>query len=221
MSSNQSSNQSQIQSSNGDYDYLVKLLIVGDSGVGKSSLLLRFADNTFTDTFISTIGVDFKIRTMQIDGRVVKIQIWDTAGQERFRTIVSSYYRGAHGIMYVFDVGDRESFNNLTMWQSDVNSYAPGCTSIIVGNKSDTQNRTVTYEEGRQFASERGMEYIETSAKTGSAVDKAFAEIVSQYLAKLPVRATPKTNGLDNGGSRRLPIGQTEDIFSRRGPKCC
>ena len=105
---------------NSEYDYLFKLLLIGDSGVGKSCLLLRFADDTYTESYISTIGVDFKIRTIELDGKTIKLQIWDTAGQERFRTLTSSYYRGCHGIILVFDVNERSSFDNLKQWLDEL-----------------------------------------------------------------------------------------------------
>ena len=128
-------------------DYLFKLLLIGDSGVGKSCLLLRFADDTYTESYISTIGVDFKIRTIELDKKTIKLQIWDTAGQERFRTITSSYYRGAHGIIVVYDCTDQDSFNNVKQWLEEIDRYAcDNVNKLLVGNKCDlTAKKVVDY----------------------------------------------------------------------------
>ncbi len=139
-------------------DYLFKLLLIGDSGVGKSCLLLRFSDDTYTESYISTIGVDFKIRTIELDGKTIKLQIWDTAGQERFRTITSSYYRGAHGIIVVYDVTDAETFHNVKQWLHEIDRYA--CDSVnklLVGNKADlTTKKVVEFATAKEFADNLG-----------------------------------------------------------------
>ncbi len=162
-----------------EYDYLFKLLIIGDSGVGKSCLLLRFADDAFTNSYISTIGVDFKIRTLNHEGKTLKLQIWDTAGQERFRTITSSYYRGAHGIVIVYDVTNMKSFENVSAWLEEINKFAtPGHNKLLIGNKCDEKNlREVSFEEGRNFAETHHMSFIETSAKLSVNVDRAFTNL--------------------------------------------
>ena len=155
---------------------MFKLLIIGDSGVGKSCLLLRFSDNIFTDSFISTIGVDFKIRTVTIGGIKIKLQIWDTAGQERFRTITSSYYRGAHGIIVVYDVTDQKSFDNIKKWLKEIDTFAGGSVQkLLVGNKCDLVNeRTVTTDSGRALADSLKIPFVETSAKDSTNVEEAF-----------------------------------------------
>ena len=173
-----------------EYDYLFKLLLIGDSGVGKSCLLLRFADDTYTESYISTIGVDFKIRTIELDGKTIKLQIWDTAGQERFRTITSSYYRGAHGIIVVYDVTDNESFNNVKQWLHEIDRYAcENVNKLLVGNKIDlvtpNKKRVVTTEQGKEFADSLGIEFLETSAKTRVNVEQAFMTMASQIKARM------------------------------------
>ena len=121
--------------SNQQYDHLIKLLLIGDSGVGKSCLLLRFSDDQFTTSFITTIGIDFKIRTVDLDGSRVKLQIWDTAGQERFRTITTAYYRGAMGILLTYDVTDEQSFDNVRNWMRNIEQHATeNVCKILVGN---------------------------------------------------------------------------------------
>ncbi|KAF0694871.1 Aste57867_14271 [Aphanomyces stellatus] len=174
-------------------DYLFKLLLIGDSGVGKSCLLLRFADDTYTESYISTIGVDFKIRTIELDGKTIKLQIWDTAGQERFRTITSSYYRGAHGIIVVYDVTDQESFNNVKQWLHEIDRYAcENVNKLLVGNKSDlTAKRVVSTDAAKEFAESLGIEFLETSAKNAANVEKAFMMMAAQIkkrMANAPIQ---------------------------------
>eukprot|EP00745_Piridium_sociabile_P039646 TRINITY_DN74499_c0_g2_i1.p1 TRINITY_DN74499_c0_g2~~TRINITY_DN74499_c0_g2_i1.p1 ORF type:complete len:144 (+),score=10.86 TRINITY_DN74499_c0_g2_i1:83-514(+) len=134
-----------------DYDHLFKLVLIGDSGVGKSCVLLRFADDAFTDSYITTIGVDFRFRTITVDQKIIKLQIWDTAGQERFRTITSAYYRGADGIVMVYDTTERSSFDHIDDWLGEVMRFATESTcKIVVGNKSDlTDERAVPSEEAK------------------------------------------------------------------------
>ena len=146
-----------------DYDYLFKVLLIGNSSVGKSSLLLRFVDNQWSDLFVPTIGVDFKIRTMEIDNKNVKLQIWDTAGQERFKNITASYYRGAHGIFVVYDISDTESFKNINNWLIEIEKNAnKNVYKILVGNKCDLEDkRTVSYQQGKELAETYGMQFIE------------------------------------------------------------
>jgi len=162
-----------------EYDYLFKLLIIGDSGVGKSGLLLRFVDDSFTDSYISTIGVDFKIKTIQLNSSVIKLQIWDTAGQERFRTVTSSYYRGAHGIIIVYDVTNLESFENVKMWLNEIERYAnEGTKKLIIGNKCDLiDSKAVEYSNAKEFADSLGISLIEVSAKPAVNVHKGFESI--------------------------------------------
>lgn len=177
-----------------EYDYLFKLLLIGDSGVGKSCLLLRFADHTYTESYISTIGVDFKIRTIELDGKTIKLQIWDTAGQERFRTITSSYYRGAHGIIVVYDVTDQESFNNVKQWLGEIERYAcEGVNKLLVGNKCDLVNKkAVEYETAKAFADQLDVPFLETSAKNATNVEKAFLTMAAEIKNRIATQTNVK-----------------------------
>jgi Ras-related protein Rab-1A len=173
-----------------DYDYLFKLVLIGDSGVGKSCLLLRFADDAFTESYISTIGVDFRFRTVKIENKTVKLQIWDTAGQERFRTITSAYYRGADGIIMVYDVTSQESFDHVNDWLKEVNRYASeGTCKLLVGNKSDrTADKLVTAESAKEFADELGIAFLETSAKSAKNVEEAFLTMAGELIKQKAVK---------------------------------
>lgn len=170
---------------NPEYDFLFKLLVIGDSGVGKSCLLRRFADNQYTESYISTIGVDFKIRTVDIDGKVIKLQIWDTAGQERFRTITSSYYRGAHGIIVVYDCTEPDTFDNVKHWLNEIDRYAcDNVCKLLVGNKVDLKDKkVVTTEAAAAQAEQLGIPFVETSAKESENVERAFL-LMAQEIKK-------------------------------------
>ncbi|CAK4074826.1 unnamed protein product [Aphanomyces euteiches] len=165
-------------------DHLFKLVLIGDSGVGKSCLLLRFADDAFTESYITTIGVDFRFRTVKIDKKTVKLQIWDTAGQERFRTITSAYYRGADGIIMVYDVTSQESFDHVNDWLNEVNRYASeGTCKLLVGNKSDmSSKKVVSFDTAKAFADSLAIPFLETSAKNAQNVEEAFLTMASELI---------------------------------------
>ncbi|XP_074589109.1 ras-related protein RABC1-like isoform X1 [Curcuma longa] len=178
-------------SSQPDFDYLFKLLLIGDSGVGKSSLLLRFTSDSFED-LSPTIGVDFKVKIVNVGGKRLKLAVWDTevisciAGQERFRTLTSSYYRGAQGIIMVYDVTRRDTFTNLSdIWAKEIDLYSTNqdCIKMLVGNKVDKESeRVVTKKEGINFAREYGCLFLECSAKTRVNVEQCFEELVLKIL---------------------------------------
>jgi len=171
----------------GAYDYLIKLLLIGDSGVGKSCLLLRFSDDSFTPSFITTIGIDFKIRTIELDGKRIKLQIWDTAGQERFRTITTAYYRGAMGILLVYDVTDEKSFGNIRNWIRNIEQHATeSVNKMLIGNKCDmVDKKVIETARGKALADEYGIKFLETSAKTGAGVEDAFITLAKDIKKRL------------------------------------
>jgi Ras-related protein Rab-18 len=172
----------------GNFDSIFKILLIGDAGVGKSSMLLRFTDDAFEEQMASTIGVDFRVKTLALGGKTVKLTIWDTAGQERFRTLTSSYYRGSHGIILVFDVNERDTFTNLQHWIEELELYSTTqhAVKLLVGNKIDLQQREVSVEEATNFARKQAMMYIEASAKTREGIRQSFEEVRSASCDPLP-----------------------------------
>jgi len=184
--------------------------------VGKSCLLLRFADDSFTDSYISTIGVDFRFRTVNIDMKTVKLQIWDTAGQERFRTITSAYYRGAHGIIMVYDVTNYESFEHVEEWLNEVNRHASESTlKLLVGNKADlADDKKVDTDEAKKFAENLQISFLETSAKNATNVEAAFLTMAKQLIQAKEL----------NGNTQKTQPGSvivSNDGGGRGSGKCC
>eukprot|EP01091_Cochliopodium_minus_P001422 TRINITY_DN1128_c2_g1_i1.p1 TRINITY_DN1128_c2_g1~~TRINITY_DN1128_c2_g1_i1.p1 ORF type:complete len:196 (-),score=40.45 TRINITY_DN1128_c2_g1_i1:63-650(-) len=189
---------------------LFKVLLIGDSGVGKSCLLLRWADDLYTDTYINTIGVDFKMKKININGNYHKVQVWDTAGQERFQTITSSYYRGANAIMMVYDITQSNSKMRLMHWHSEINKYATkNVPIIIIGTKKDLESeRKVEFSIMEKYAQSVGAKIIETSAKSNINVEEAF-ELASKAIL--------------TGNDDTLETNETVDLNkdSEKKKKCC
>ena len=179
---------------------LFKILLLGDSGVGKSCIIIRYIENNFSINLMNSIGVDFKLKNIEIDSKKIKLQIWDTAGQERFKTITTSYYKGAHAILIVFDITDHDSFDHIRNWMADIDKFAKeGVLRILVGNKCDLQNeRKVSVEEAKQIANKYGIEYIETSAKDTINIDDLFIS-TAKYLLSKQIGTTGTGKGTQNG----------------------
>ena len=181
---------------NQDYDYLFKVLIIGNSCVGKSNILLRFSENVFHESFLPTIGVDFKIKNVNLDDKTIKLHIWDTAGQERFKTITATYYKGAHGIILVYDITDRTTFSDIENWLSEIQQHAsPNVARLLIGNKCDMEGeRQVSYQEGKEYADSLGIPFLETSAKAKINIEECFKKLTAVILPT----AEPKKVGGEN-----------------------
>ncbi|SAM03905.1 hypothetical protein [Absidia glauca] len=172
-----------------EYDYLFKLVLIGDSGVGKSNLLSRFTTNEFNLESKSTIGVEFATKNIEIEKHTIKAQIWDTSGQERYRAITGAYYRGAVGALLVYDITRQTSFQNVTHWLKELREHAdPNIVIMLVGNKSDLSetNRAVTTEEGGALAEQEGFLFMETSALDATNVENSFATVFNTIYSNVP-----------------------------------
>ncbi|CAK9144724.1 unnamed protein product [Ilex paraguariensis] len=197
-------------------DYVFKVVVIGDSAVGKTQILSRFAKNEFCFDSKSTIGVEFQTRTVTIKGKVIKAQIWDTAGQERYRAVTSAYYRGALGAMLVYDITKRQSFDHVARWVEELRAHADSSIVIIlIGNKADLVDlRAVPMEDAMEFAENQGLFFSETSALSGDNVESAFFKLLEEIHSVVSKRALDCDNGKSNDSNAGLPRGLKIDVIS-------
>jgi len=187
-------------------DYVFKVVLIGDSAVGKSQILARFARNDFSLDSKATIGVEFQTRTLVISHKSVKAQIWDTAGQERYRAVTSAYYRGAVGALLVYDITKRQSFDHIPRWLEELRSHADkNIVIMLIGNKSDLEDqRAVTLEDAKEFAQKEGLFFLETSALQATNVEPAFMTVLTEIF-NIVNKKTLATDGQTNGTAPTLP----------------
>ncbi|XP_073003101.1 ras-related protein RABA2a [Typha latifolia] len=209
-----------------EYDYLFKVVLIGDSGVGKSNLLSRFTRNEFCLESKSTIGVEFATRTLQVEGKIIKAQIWDTAGQERYRAITSAYYRGALGALLVYDVTKPTTFENISRWLKELRDHADSNIVImLIGNKTDLKHlQAVASEDAQSFAEKEGLSFIETSALESTNVEKSFQMILAEIYricSKKNIASEDTGSGATGGikEGKSITVSGTEANNTRK--PCC
>ncbi|CAJ1970948.1 unnamed protein product [Sphenostylis stenocarpa] len=207
-----------------EYDYLFKVVLIGDSGVGKSNILSRFTRNEFCLESKSTIGVEFATRTLQVEGKTVKAQIWDTAGQERYRAITSAYYRGAVGALLVYDITKRQTFDNVQRWLRELRDHADSNIVIMMaGNKSDLNHlRAISTEDAQSLAEKEGLSFLETSALEAYNVEKAFQTIlfdIYHIISKKALAAQDATSSTGLPQGTIINVSNTQDNTPSRS--CC
>ncbi|VDB83256.1 unnamed protein product [Peniophora sp. CBMAI 1063] len=207
-----------------NFDYLFKVVLIGDSGVGKSNLLSRFTRNEFNLETKSTIGVEFATRSISVDGKTLKAQIWDTAGQERYRAITAAYYRGAVGALLVYDIAKHATYVNVTRWLKELRDHADSNIVImLVGNKSDLKHlRAVPTDEAKAFATENGLSFIETSALDASNVESAFQTILTDiYKIVSQKQFEPSADPIKPSGGESVVIPPTDTATTKASGGCC
>jgi len=206
-----------------NYDYLFKVVLIGDSGVGKSNLLSRFTRNEFNLESKSTIGVEFATRSINVDGKTVKAQIWDTAGQERYRAITSAYYRGAVGALLVYDIAKHATYVNVTRWLKELRDHADSNIVImLVGNKSDLKHlRAVPTDEAKAFSAENGLSFIETSALDASNVESAFQNILTDIYRIVSSKSLESSTSNIKPPEMRINVDPSVDSKANQKGSCC
>ena len=205
-----------------DYDYLFKLVVIGDSGVGKSSICTRYTKGFYNDVFITTIGVDFECHTISLDEKQIKLQIWDTAGQERFKAITKSFYRGAQGIIIVFDVTNWESFDNVKNWLKEIDrrEQIDQPYKLLLGNKCDQESkRVITFDVANEYANRLKIPYLETSARDATNVDQAFLNMASEIKSRVIAGSLKHSN--DNNGFLHENSQSPKHINRTSDNTCC
>ncbi|KAG8039872.1 hypothetical protein G9C98_000601 [Cotesia typhae] len=205
-----------------NFDYMFKLLIIGNSSVGKTSFLFRYADDSFTSAFVSTVGIDFKVKTVFRHDKRVKLQIWDTAGQERYRTITTAYYRGAMGFILMYDITNEESFNSVQDWITQIKTYSwDNAQVILVGNKCDMEDeRVVSFERGKQLAEQLGVQFFETSAKENINVKAVFEQLVDIICDKMSESLDNDPALMAGGGGQAKGQKLTDQPANPSNPNC-
>lgn len=197
------------------FDYLFKVLLIGDSASGKSSIMTRYTDNIFNKTFVTTIGVDFRVKCINYKDKIIKLQIWDTSGQEKFRTITSSYYRGAKGIFVILDLSDVNSLKNIEHWMQEIDRYAnENVPVLLIGNKCDEDHK-ISNDIIDELVKKMNIEYIETSAKQNINIDKMFEKMMDKMIDESNLNMD---NLVDN---KDKIIIQTKKDTNENINKCC
>jgi len=207
-----------------NFDYLFKVVLIGDSGVGKSNLLSRFTRNEFNLETKSTIGVEFATRSINVDGKTLKAQIWDTAGQERYRAITAAYYRGAVGALLVYDIAKHGTYVNVTRWLKELRDHADSNIVImLVGNKSDLKHlRAVPTDEAKAFSTENGLSFIETSALDASNVESAFQTILTDIYRIVSSKSLEQSaDPIKPPTGDSITVSPSVDASTNQSGKCC
>ncbi|KAF9116339.1 Ras- protein ypt3 [Mortierella sp. AM989] len=210
-------------SNDDEYDYLFKVVLIGDSGVGKSNLVARFTRNEFNVESKSTIGVEFTTRSIQVDSNIIKAQIWDTAGQERYRAITSAYYRGAVGALLIYDISNHATYENVGRWLKELRDHADSNIVImLVGNKSDLRHlRAVPTDEAKQFAAENNLSFIESSAMDASNVELLFQRNLTEIYRIVSNKALESSrDGIKPTGGESIHVIPASEATSTAGG-CC
>ena len=205
---------------NDDYDYLFKLIIIGDSYVGKTNIMSQYIKKEFNENSKSTIGVEFGNKIIKIDDKIIKAQIWDTAGQERYKSITSAYYKGAKGAFIVYDITSKTTFNSVDKWIQDLNLYGDkNLTLLLIGNKSDLEEkRQIKKEDGEEKAKSFGLGFIETSACTGENIDKAFDILLKEVCNKYHVEISnnEELENVNKGKNIEIEIEEENNTVKKK-----